>query len=196
MTRQAMRRSITAASALVLAGAVAGLSSAASAGERAGVKMPDVIEVGRKQLVLNGLGVREATLFKVDVYVAGLYLERRSKDPAEILDTDDSKVLHLMFVRDVDRSDVVDAFREGFEKNSHGIDALRPRIDTFLALVPAFNEHGTLTLTYIPGRGTFVAVDGTQKGTIKGADFARALFAIWLGPKPPNSGLKRGLLGR
>jgi hypothetical protein len=31
--------------------------------------------------------------------------------------------------------------------------------------------------------------------TIEGADFARALFLIWLGKHPPNAGLKKGLLG-
>jgi hypothetical protein len=39
------------------------------------------------------------------------------------------------------------------------------------------------------------AIDGVHKGVIQGADFARSLFAIWLGPKPPTSDLKRGLLG-
>ena len=36
---------------------------------------------------------------------------------------------------------------------------------------------------------------GQGKGPIPGEDFARALFGIWLGPKPPNPDLKSGLLG-
>jgi hypothetical protein len=42
---------------------------------------------------------------------------------------------------------------------------------------------------------TQVDVNGAVKGTIKGDDFAKAFFAVWLGPNPPNPGLKTGLLG-
>ena len=34
-----------------------------------------------------------------------------------------------------------------------------------------------------------------SQGTIKGDDFAKAFFSIWLGAKPPNPELKAGLLG-
>ena len=44
-------------------------------------------------------------------------------------------------------------------------------------------------------RGMQVEVNGTVKGTITGDDFATAFLAIWLGPHPPNPGLKSGLLG-
>lgn len=38
-------------------------------------------------------------------------------------------------------------------------------------------------------------VKGQRKGTIEGADFASALFSIWLGSDPADEGLKNGLLG-
>jgi hypothetical protein len=47
----------------------------------------------------------------------------------------------------------------------------------------------------VPGKGVVVEVKGHVETTIPGADFARALFAIWLGPEPPNTALKEGLLG-
>jgi Chalcone isomerase-like len=42
--------------------------------------------------------------------------------------------------------------------------------------------------------GECVDVKGAAKGTIKGDDFAKAFFSIWLGD-PPNPELKSGLLG-
>ena len=183
--------------AVAIGAALATLSAPAWAGERAGVRMPDSLQVAGKKLVLNGLGVREATMFNVDVYVAGLYLEQPSKDAAKILASDEVRVLHLRFVRDVGRGDVVSSFSEGFERNaSDAVPAIRPRISRFMSWMPSFEDGGSLTLTYVPNEGTRVAVNGRMKGTIEGADFARALFAIWLGPRPPNGGLKRGLLGR
>jgi len=38
-------------------------------------------------------------------------------------------------------------------------------------------------------------VKGKVKGTIPGKEFARALFACWIGDKPPGKGFKAGLLG-
>jgi hypothetical protein len=52
-----------------------------------------------------------------------------------------------------------------------------------------------LRFVHRPGEGIQVDGDRTNKGVIAGDDFARALFSIWLGSRPPNTGLKAGLLG-
>ena len=36
---------------------------------------------------------------------------------------------------------------------------------------------------------------GVKKGVIQDPEFARSLFSIWLGKRPPTQDLKRGLLG-
>lgn len=51
------------------------------------------------------------------------------------------------------------------------------------------------SLTYIPGKGTALALNGEPKGLIEGADFAAAVFSIWLGPKPMNKSFKKQILG-
>src|SRR3954471_3133323 len=85
----------------------------AVAGERGGVTMADAITVEDRPLVLNGMGVRKATIFRVKVYVAGLYLERRSRSAADIIRSEQTKRLDVVLLRDVDRGDAVDAWREG-----------------------------------------------------------------------------------
>jgi hypothetical protein len=182
---------------LILAALLIGVATPGLAAERAGVKMPDVVSVSGKALKLNGLGVREATIMKVDVYVAGLYLEQPSHDPAAILASPQSKMLHLHFVRDVDRDDIVEAWSEGFRKNAGPqTKQLAPRIAQLNGWMTDVDKGQSLTFTFVPGVGTKVAVNGKLKGTIPGDDFARAMYSIWLGPEPPNSGLKTGLLGR
>ena len=61
------------------------MSPVASAADKAGVHMADTLHVRDQDLLLNGLGLREATIFKVDVYVAGLYVTQKTSDPAAIL---------------------------------------------------------------------------------------------------------------
>lgn len=166
------------------------------AGRKAGVTMKDTINVAGKQLTLNGMGLREATVLKVDVYVAGLYLENPSSDPAQILASNETKTLVLKFVRDVDRDDIVKAWNDGFKNNAVvSVASLRPMIDQLNSWMRGFSDGDMLVFTYLPEEGLIVEVNGSRRGVIKNDDFAHSLFAIWLGPKPPNAGLKKGLLG-
>lgn len=176
---------------------VASLLATAPAGaaECVGIAFPDQLELDGKALTLNGLGLREATLLKVDVYVAGLYLERKSSDPATILGTEQSLRFAMQFVRDVERDDIVEAFEDGYESAAENLDALRDRIATLNGWMPSIAEGDRMAFTYRPGKGLEIQVGETIKGTIPGADFARATLAIWLGDEPPNPEIKTGLLG-
>ena len=50
-------------------------------------------------------------------------------------------------------------------------------------------------LTYIPGIGTELALNGQPMGVIEGADFAAAIFSLWLGENPYDKRFKSALLG-
>jgi len=169
----------------------------AAAGEKAGVKMPDAIEVAGKHLALNGMGLREATFLKIDVYVAGLYLETVSSDAAAIVRSSQVKRLVLRFVRDVDRDDILDAWHDGFKGNATvKLVMIQGSIDRLDGWMGDFSDGDTLAFTDVPGEGVQVEINGARKGVLKGEDFARSLFAIWLGARPPTSDLKTGLLGK
>jgi hypothetical protein len=169
----------------------------AIAGELAGVTLPEQVSVDSRRLVLNGMGLREATFLKVDVYVAGLYLEHKSSDPDEILRSDQAKRLVLKFVRAVGGKELVNAWDEGFEKSAGAaLPALKDRIATFNSWMGDVPNGATLSFSCLPSMGVAVEVQGAVKGTIPGSDFARALLGIWLGGSPPNPGLKEGLLGK
>lgn len=169
----------------------------ALAGKKSGVTMPDTVTVTGKKLVLNGMGMREATVFKVDVYVAGLYLEQKSSDGAAIIGAKQIKRLHLQFKRDVDKDDITDAWYEGLKKQAgKRYGTVRDRLRTINGWMEGVKEGETMTFTYLPDQGIEVAVKGKRKGVVPGDDFAQMFFSIWLGPNPPNKGLRDGLLGR
>lgn len=164
----------------------------ADAGRKAGVTMPDQITIAGKQLTLNGMGLREATALKIDVYVAGLYVENPSSNPAQLINANETKSIVLTFVRDVDRGDITKAWSEGFKNNQ---PASQASIDQLNGWMTDMKKGQSLRFTYIPGTGTAVDVAGQRKGIIKGEPFAQALFAIWLGNHPPTGALRKGLLG-
>lgn len=79
----------------------------------AGVTMADQATVGSKTLVLNGLGLRTASMMKVKVYVIGLYLESTSSDAKAIIRSGQSKRIEMQFVRDVSAKDITKGWTEG-----------------------------------------------------------------------------------
>jgi hypothetical protein len=166
------------------------------AAECHGVQFADRVEVGGTDLVLNGLGLRKATIFRVRVYVAGLYLAQMARDPKIILSEDRTWRLVLRFVHDVDGPDIHEAFTDGFDKSTGGeAGPMHERIEAINALVPDLKEGDSLVFTHLVGNGVAVEVNGEAKGEIGDAAFAIAFLGISLGPTPPNEGLKSGLLG-
>jgi hypothetical protein len=167
------------------------------AGDLAGVTLPDQASVAGKTLVLNGLGLREATAFMVDVYVAGLYLEEKSSDAAAILESGQTKQLVMKFVRSVGKEKLAEAWTEGFQKNAGDKAAtVADGLSKLNGAMTDVKKGDVVALTYVPDAGTTVTVKGKDAVTIPGADFERVLFSIWLGANPPNVGLREGLLGR
>jgi hypothetical protein len=194
MTRKEnMKRKIL----LVAAAGLALLGGVAFGKELNGVTFPDEKEVAGSKLVLNGLGLRQATMMKINVYVAALYVASPSSDPTVILDSTTPKEISLRFVRNVGATDLSKAWDEGFTGNAkEQLPALKERIEKMKSLTADMKKGEELTFTSKPGVGVEVTINGVVKGVIEGDDFAKALFSIWLGANPPNPGIKPGLLGK
>ena len=169
---------------------------AADAKECLNVSFPDQMSVDGHTLVLNGLGLRQATALKVNVYVAALYVTQPSTDANAILGSSTAKQLVLHFVRSVGRSDLTKAWDEGFAANAaEQLPALKERIEKLKTMMTDMKSGERLTFTFKPGAGVLVDVGGVAKGTVEGDDFAKPFLSIWLGAHPPNANLKAGLLG-
>jgi hypothetical protein len=181
---------------LLLFGMLIALGAGHAAGKEClGVNFPEQAQADGSTLKLNGLGVRKATLLKINVYVAALYVANPSSDPNAILGSKAPIKLILHFVRDVDAADISNGFDEGFAKSAKGqLPALQQRIAMLEGWMSDLRTGQQMTFTSRPGVGVQVNVSGTEKGTVSGDDFAKAFLSIWLG-NPPNPEIKAGLLG-
>ena len=166
----------------------------ARAAECLGVTLADTYQLEGETLLLNGLGARLATMLKVKVYVAGLYLKQQSTDAAAIIHTDQPRHLVLRFVRDVSRKEITDGWTEGFKTNRANMQGLATRITALNDAMVDLSSGSELVFSYAPEGGTTVSIGNDQKTVIQGADFASAFISIWLG-KPPNKEVKTGMLG-
>jgi len=177
-------------SALVLAGlAVPALPRAA---EIEGVHFADRTQAGPAALVLKNLGLARYLFLKV--YVTALYVG--DGIPADRVLADVPKRLELSYFQSIKAGDFTTAADQVLPDNvpAANIAALRPKIDRLHALYRDIKPGDRYALTYLPGVGTELALNGTPLGTVEGADFAAAYFAIWLGPKPISESLKSQLL--
>lgn len=147
---------------VALIGVVMALGAGVAHGkECAGVGFPDQSQVNGSTLTLNGLGLRQATMLKVNVYVAALYVAKASTDPDAILGSNAPKQLALHFVRNVGAADLRKAWDEGFTSNAKDqIPALRERIETLRGWMADMKSGDRMTFIHVPGTGVQVDVNG------------------------------------
>ena len=182
---------------LTLATVVLLLGAASAAGkECAGIAFPDQVQVQGESLMLNGLGVGRATILRVRVYVAALYLPEPSNDPHRVLRPNTLSELALEFARPVSANQLRRSWEAGFSKNAPGHP---PGLEKGLAQLVSWATNvipgERMSFIRIPGQGMRVDVDGAVKGMIKGDEFPKAFLSIWLGEVPQRPELKSGLLG-
>jgi len=147
------------------------------------------------ELTLHGAGVREKYFF--DIYVAALYLDQTDQPVQRMLGRDEAGRIEMHFVYDeIERERLVEAWRDSIRAN-HDREvrgAVAGRLARFLAQMPAMSAGDTLALTYRPGEGTRMVVNGGRLDTFDGGVFFRTLLGALIGPEPPDTDLKRGLL--
>lgn len=187
----------------LLAVTVAGLALAAPAlaqpVEREGVKLEPTAQVGGATLQLNGVGLRTRAIFKV--YVGALYVPQKSSSPAALLAQKGPRRLSMTMLRNVDADSFTAPLVDGL-RNNHSeaqFASFKPQIDALSAAMKAVEEAkkgDVIHVEYLPDSGTRITHNGQQKGaSIPGEDFYTAMLRIWLGDKPADGDLKKGLLG-
>lgn len=167
----------------------------AAAAELGGVAMPDQMDVAGHHLVLNGLGLRTYSILRVHVYVAGLYLERRSTDPNAILGSSQPKMLRFVFLRDVGAEDARKSWRDALERNCPTPCRLpADNVGRFLAAIPSVHKGDTNTLLFT-ARGVEFLINGQPAGRVENPDFRQVILSTFIGPSPTSEEVKAGLLG-
>lgn len=164
------------------------------AAEIAGVTLDDSMHVGEKTVTLTGMGIRTKTFLKIKVYVAGLYMEKPSKSAVDIIGSDQAKAMVMSFLyKKVEGEKLQESWRAGFDANTPSAGPeLKKQMDHFVSLFSSSAMKGDKYIfSYDPGKGTTVNLKGETRAIIPGADFARALMAIWFGDELGDGGLKK-----
>lgn len=136
---------------------------------------------------------RHLGVFKV--YTAALYLPPDAK--GSDFWTEIPKRLEIAYLRPLSAADLVQSGDTFLRRNT--TEAEYTRIQEDLDRVNSWYqdvERGDrYTLTYMPGKGTQLSLNGIEQGVIPGTDFARFYFRIWLGNNPVSQSVRDTLMG-
>lgn len=181
---------------LILAAALTVVTVTASAATVAGVNIADTADVSGHKLVLNGAALRKKLFIKV--YVGALYLHAKQSNAAAVLADDAPRRQVMHFLYDVNKGKMAEAWEEGLEDNTpKASPEVKTAFKSLSAWMEDMKEGQTIVLTYVPGTGTTVEVNGKNKGTLAGKAVADAILSTWIGPKPgPGADFKKGVLGQ
>lgn len=186
---------------LLAAVAIAALAGSAVAQtvDLEGVKFEPTVQVGGTALQLNGAGLRKRAIFKV--YVAGLYVPQKATSAAALLAQKGPRRMVIAMLRNVDADSFSSALNDGMRANlsEQQLAGFKAQIDALNANLKAVGETkkgDIIHFEFMPDAGTRVVVNGQAKGTtIPGDDFFAAVLRIWIGDKPVDGDLKKGLVG-
>ena len=165
-----------------------------AAAELEGVDFADQARAGDVTMRLSCVGLLRYKLF-IKAYVAALYLGDGAAGGDVLADV--PKRLELSYFWSISGADFGKAGDQILAQNvdAETLSALRPRLGRINALYRDVKPGDRYALTYVPGSGTELALNGTRLGVIDGADFAAAYFRIWLGDTPIDTQLRDQLLG-
>jgi hypothetical protein len=178
---------------VLLTGLLALAAAPVAASSGTGVDFPDQVVAGDTMLRLRGAAVqRYRKVFKA--YAAALYVAE-GFESAAALDRAPMR-LEIAYFWPIPAERFAEATTNGIARNvdADTLHGLAPRIARFNRLYRDVQADDRYTLTYLPGRGTALALNGRELGRIEGDDFASALFSIWLGDVPFDEKLKARLL--
>jgi Chalcone isomerase-like len=168
----------------------------AIAADVGGMKLDDKISVGGQELVLNGAGIRTKVVFKV--YVASLYLPQKAADLQGVLAKGPRRI-QMNMLRTLSADQLVDALVDGLNDSNtpEQLAPIKAQTEQLVSSMKAFKEvkeKDVVTLDFVDG-ATKIGLNGEARGSVPGEAFNQALTRIWLGDKPVQADLKKGMLG-
>ncbi len=158
-----------------------------------GNEFPKEVKSSQDTLNLQGVGVK--TIFMMRVFIAGLYLPQAMSDRQALGDV--PKHLAVRFYARFSSNQFVDYTISRMKANLSKAEfqAVKDRFDLMRKYFPNIKKGDEMALSYEPGQGTSISLNGQVTGVIPGLDFSKAVFATWIGPRPFDHIVKAQILG-
>ena len=165
--------------------------------ELPGMHMKDIFfheseTVGNEVLKIRGDGLLKWLFFKV--YRVALYLP--PDVPSEKALDNVPKIMVFHYLVNMTTEQFAQAGENFLVKNAseYELSLIKTELDAIHDMYRDVKKGERYSLSYLPGRGTELALNGEVLGLIEGYDFAAIYFRIWLGDNPVDDEMKHKLL--
>ena len=161
-----------------------------------GADTPDQIEYQGSTMTKNGQGTR--IIFFMKVYEGSLYLETKSANAPDIINLDAPMAIRIDVSSQMVTADAMKkALSEGLEKSTgNNTDSIIKEINQLSSSFDTAVSTGDYyEFIYLPEMGTHVLKNSELVELIKGIDFKKAFFGIFLSDNPIQKNLKKAMLG-
>ena len=161
-----------------------------------GADTPDQIEYQGSTMIKNGQGTR--IIFFMKVYEGSLYLEMKSANAQDIINLDAPMAIRIDVSSQMVTADAMKkALSEGLEKSTgNNTDSIIKEINQLSSSFDTAVSTGDYyEFIYLPEMGTHVLKNSELVELIKGIEFKKAFFGIFLSDNPIQKNLKKAMLG-
>jgi hypothetical protein len=158
---------------------------------------PDNVEFTASAYDLSKLGeYRYVYRIFFQLYDAALYTAPGAK-VEDVLNATTSFRLQFRYLREIDKSIILESSDRMLRKNlsDEQFQQIAERVARINDAYRTVKDGDHSALTYQPGNGTTLTINGEPIITIEGEDFAQLYFQIWLGEQPISKSLRENLLG-
>jgi hypothetical protein len=155
---------------------------------------PQNLKIENQDLQLKGTGTRMKLW--MDMYTLGLFVADTKQNANQIVSCNETAIVRLSIISGLITAEkMAKAIRDGFKKSTQGkTEPIQSKIENFLTVFKQGVEKKDLfQFTYQPELGTVISKNGKELASIKGLDFKKALWGIWLGKNPVDKKLKAEL---
>ena len=144
-------------------------------------------------MVLLGSALKKFLTFRV--VTVDLYIADGSKSEDVLADI--PKRLEVNYHVNIPKQELDRATIKGIKQNfsQEQLTALMPQINQINSYYPDVKSGDQIAVTYVPGLGSQVQLNGQVKGVVPTEEFAKAFFSIWVGENPVDKQAKLKLLG-
>ncbi|ALE02185.1 chalcone isomerase [Candidatus Pseudothioglobus singularis PS1] len=161
-----------------------------------GAVAPDQIDYKGNTITKNGQGTR--IIFFMKVYEGSLYLETKNSNAKEIINMDAPMAIRIDVLSSIVTADAMKrALSEGLEKSTgNNTDPIRNEMEQLSSVFNTDVSTGDFyEFIYLPKTGINVLKNSELEELIKGMDFKKAFFGIFLSDNPIQKNLKKAMLG-
>ena len=161
-----------------------------------GADAPAQIEYQGNTITKNGQGTR--IIFFMKVYEGSLYLETKNSNAQEIITMDSPMAIRIDVTSEMVTAEAMKkALSEGLEKSTgNNTDSINKEIIQLSSSFDSSISSGDhYEFIYLPDLGTHVLKNSELVELIKGIEFKKAFFGIFLSDDPIQKNLKKAMLG-